>query len=75
MLADLVAVRLDRTPFWPCDDPVSALVLGGSPALVTLVAIGGDLLYGVDSTAFERALPAVADARSRLLQTTETPPT
>ena len=38
LLADLVAVRLDRTPFWPCDDPVSALVLGGSPALVTLVA-------------------------------------
>ena len=35
MLADLIAVRLDRTPFWPCDDPVSALVLGGSPALVT----------------------------------------
>ena len=31
MLADLIAVRLDRTPFWPCDDPVSALVLGGSP--------------------------------------------
>ena len=32
LLADLVAVRLDRTPFWPCDDPASALVLGGSPA-------------------------------------------
>ena len=45
LLADLVAVRLDGTPFWPCDDPVSALVLGGSPALVTLVAIGGKPLY------------------------------
>jgi 5-methylthioadenosine/S-adenosylhomocysteine deaminase len=67
LLADLVAVRLDRTPFWPCDDPASALVLGGSPALVTLVAIGGNVLYGVDSTAFERALPAAAHARSRLL--------
>ena len=33
--ADLVAVRLDDTPFWPSDDPVAALVLGGSPALVT----------------------------------------
>ena len=75
MLADLVAVRLDRTPFWPCDDPVSALVLGGSPALVTLVAIGGNVLYGVDSTAFERALPAAAAARSRLLDTASTPPT
>ena len=75
LLADLVAVRLDRTPFWPCDDPVSALVLGGSPALVTLVAIGGDVLYGVDSTEFERALPAAADARSLLLEPAETPPT
>jgi 5-methylthioadenosine/S-adenosylhomocysteine deaminase len=75
LLADLVAVRLDRTPFWPCDDPVSAFVLGGSPALVTLVAIGGDVLYGVDSTAFERALPAAADARSRLLEAATTPPT
>ncbi len=75
LLADLVAVRLDRTPFWPCDDPVSALVLGGSPALVTLVAIGGDVLYGVDSTDFERALPAAAAARSLLLEQAETPPT
>ena len=75
LLADLVAVRLERTPFWPCDDPVSALVLGGSPALVTLVAIGGDVLYGVDSTAFERALPAAADARSRLIDAATTPPT
>ncbi len=75
LLADLVAVRLDGTPFWPSDDPVSALVLGGSPALVTLVAIGGDVLYGVDSTAFERALPAAADARSRLLDQAKSPPT
>ena len=35
---------------------------------MTLVAIGGNVLYGVDSTAFERALPAAADARSRLLE-------
>ena len=73
MLADLVAVRLDRTPFWPCDDPAAALVLGGSPSLVTLVAIGGNVLYGVDSTAFERALPSAADARSRLLDATTQP--
>jgi cytosine/adenosine deaminase-related metal-dependent hydrolase len=75
MLADVIAVRLDRTPFWPSDDPVSALVLGGSPGLVTLVAVGGDVLYGVDSTAFERALPAAADARSRILDAGTTPPT
>jgi hypothetical protein len=43
--------------------------------LVTLVAIGGDVLYGVDSTAFERALPAAADARSRLIDAATTPPT
>jgi cytosine/adenosine deaminase-related metal-dependent hydrolase len=73
LLADLVAVRLDRTPSWPCDDPVSALVLAGSPALVTLVAIGGNVLYGVDSNTFERALPAAADARSRLLDPTTQP--
>jgi 5-methylthioadenosine/S-adenosylhomocysteine deaminase len=75
MLADLIAVRLDGTPFWPSDDPASALVLGGSPGLVTLVAIGGNVLYGVDSTAFERALPAAAVARSRLLDAGTTPPT
>ena len=59
----------------PATIPVSALVLGGSPALVTLVAIGGDVLYGVDSTEFERALPAAAAARSLLLEPAETPPT
>jgi 5-methylthioadenosine/S-adenosylhomocysteine deaminase len=75
LLADLVAVRLDGTPFWPCDDPVSAFVLGGTPALVKLVAIGGNVLYGVDSTAFERALPAAASARSRLIEAATTPPT
>jgi cytosine/adenosine deaminase-related metal-dependent hydrolase len=75
LLADLIAVRLDRTPFWPTGDPVAALVLGGSPALVTLVAIGGNVLYGVDSTAFERALPAAAAARSRLLDPASTQPT
>jgi 5-methylthioadenosine/S-adenosylhomocysteine deaminase len=75
LLADFIAVRLDGTPFWPCDDPVSAFVLGGSPSLVTLVAIGGDVLYGVDSTAFERALPAAAAARTRLIEAATTPPT
>jgi len=75
LLADLVAVRLDHTPFWPCDDPASALVLGGSPSLVTLVTLGGNVLYGVDSTAFERALPAAAAARSRLLDPASTQPT
>jgi 5-methylthioadenosine/S-adenosylhomocysteine deaminase len=75
LLADLVAVRLERTPFWPCDDPVSALVLGGSPALVTLVAVGGKPMYHVDSTEFERALPAAAAARSRLLEPSTPPAT
>jgi cytosine/adenosine deaminase-related metal-dependent hydrolase len=75
LLADLVAVRLERTPFWPSDDPVSALVLGGSPGLVTLVAIGGKPMYHVDSTEFERALPAAAAARSRLLEPSTTPHT
>ena len=74
MLADLVAVRLDGTPFWPAADPVAALVLGGSPALVKLVAIGGDVLYGVDSNAFARALPAAAAARSRILDAASTTP-
>jgi cytosine/adenosine deaminase-related metal-dependent hydrolase len=75
LLADFIAVRLDRTPFWPCDDPVAALVLGGSPALVTLVAIGGKPMYHVDSTEFERALPAAAAARSRLIEPATPPPT
>ena len=75
LLADFMAVRLDQTPFWPSDDPVAALVLGGSPALVTLVAVGGGVLYGVDSTAFERALPAAAVARSRLFDAASKPPT
>jgi 5-methylthioadenosine/S-adenosylhomocysteine deaminase len=74
MLADLVAVRLDGTPFWPASDPVAALVLGGSPALVKMVAIGGDVLYGVDTNAFERALPAAAAARSRILDAASTTP-
>jgi 5-methylthioadenosine/S-adenosylhomocysteine deaminase len=45
MRADLIAVDLSSTPFVPVDDPVTALVYGGSPERVVLTMVEGRLRY------------------------------
>jgi 5-methylthioadenosine/S-adenosylhomocysteine deaminase len=66
-LADLVAVRLDDSMFWPADDPVNALVLGGSADRVALTIVSGVVRYLKEDGAYATALDRAATARARML--------
>jgi 5-methylthioadenosine/S-adenosylhomocysteine deaminase len=66
-LADLVAVRLEDSPFWPADDPVGALVLGGSADRVVATLISGCVRYRKEQGAYATALDRAATARARML--------
>jgi cytosine/adenosine deaminase-related metal-dependent hydrolase len=65
--ADLIAVRLDDTAFWPCDDPVAALVLAGSGDRVKFTMVDGSVRYGVSDDSYRAALARARDARRRML--------
>jgi 5-methylthioadenosine/S-adenosylhomocysteine deaminase len=43
--ADLVVVSLEGSPFLPWEDPVAAVVLGGSPERVTATLVEGEIRY------------------------------
>jgi cytosine/adenosine deaminase-related metal-dependent hydrolase len=66
-LADLVAVRLDDSTFWPADDPVNALVLGGAADRVALTIVSGAVRYLKEDGAYATALDRAATARARML--------
>ena len=68
--ADLVAVELASTPFWPCDEPEAAYVYGGSPERVVLTVVAGDLRYRKGGPAYAAALSQASAARSRMLSNT-----
>lgn len=65
--ADLIAVRLDDTAFWPCDDPIAALVLAGSGDRVKFTMVDGLVRYGVSDDSYRAALARARDARRRML--------
>jgi cytosine/adenosine deaminase-related metal-dependent hydrolase len=65
--ADLIAVRLDDTAFWPTDDPIAALVLAGSGDRVKFTMIDGSVRYGVLDDSYRAALARARDARRRML--------
>jgi 5-methylthioadenosine/S-adenosylhomocysteine deaminase len=65
--ADLTAVELGQTDFWPADDPVAALVLGGRPDLVRLTLISGTVRYRAGDGSVEEARVRAAEARARML--------
>jgi 5-methylthioadenosine/S-adenosylhomocysteine deaminase len=65
--ADLIAVRLDDTAFWPCDDPVAALALAGSGDRVKFTMVDGFVRYGVSDDSYRAALARARDARRRML--------
>lgn len=66
--ADLVAVELGQSAFWPTDDPAAALVLGGRPDLVRLTVISGAVRYRAGDGSVEQARARVAEARARMLR-------
>jgi 5-methylthioadenosine/S-adenosylhomocysteine deaminase len=66
--ADLVAVRLDDTAFWPADDPAAALVLAGSGDRVVFTMIDGIVRYRVSDDSYRTALVRARDVRHRMLE-------
>jgi cytosine/adenosine deaminase-related metal-dependent hydrolase len=65
--ADLTVLSLRDTPFIPWEDPVTATVLGGSPARVLATLVSGETRYERGSDAWHELIDAAHSARGRLL--------
>jgi 5-methylthioadenosine/S-adenosylhomocysteine deaminase len=68
--ADLVAVRLDDSGFWPAEDPAAALVLAANGDRVVLTMVDGIVRYRVNHDAYREALARAREARARMLSLT-----
>lgn len=66
--ADLAVVALDRSPFSPIEDPVAAVVLGGSPDRVAATLVAGEFRYRQGTTTWPDSTRAARRARSRMLR-------
>jgi 5-methylthioadenosine/S-adenosylhomocysteine deaminase len=67
-LADVTIVSLADSPFLPIEDPITAVVLGGSPDRVTATLVSGEDRYRKGSTEWRELTGAARDARSRMLR-------
>jgi 5-methylthioadenosine/S-adenosylhomocysteine deaminase len=65
--ADLAVVSLDGSPLDPVEDPVTAVVLGGSPDRVAATLVHGEDRYRRGTTAWPDSRRAARRARSRML--------
>ena len=65
--ADLAVISLVNSPFDPVEDPVTAAVLGGSPARVTATLVAGELRYLKGTSRWPDSTRAARSARSRML--------
>jgi cytosine/adenosine deaminase-related metal-dependent hydrolase len=65
--ADLTVVSFEGSPFLPWEDPVSAVVLGGSPARVLTTLVGGKVRYERGAFEWLELQQKGHHARSRLL--------
>jgi cytosine/adenosine deaminase-related metal-dependent hydrolase len=65
--ADVTVLSLADTPFLPWEDPVTALVLGGSPGRVLATLVSGETRYEKGGKAWPELIDAAHSARSRLL--------
>ncbi len=65
--ADLAVVSLEGSPLEPVEDPVAAVVLGGSPERVTATLVAGDDRYRRGTSAWPDTTRAARSARSRML--------
>jgi cytosine/adenosine deaminase-related metal-dependent hydrolase len=66
--ADLAVISLDDSPFAPVEDPVAAVVLGGSPDRVAATLVAGDDRYRRGTTVWPDSRRAARSARSRMLR-------
>lgn len=65
--ADIAIVELADTPFWPVEDPATAVVLGGSPGQVAGTLVGGIERYRKGSVEWRDLRSRAQRARSRML--------
>jgi 5-methylthioadenosine/S-adenosylhomocysteine deaminase len=65
--ADLAVVSLQGSPYLPWEDPVGAVVFGGSPSRVLLTVVDGTERYRRGLTEWPELTAAASSARSRLL--------
>jgi 5-methylthioadenosine/S-adenosylhomocysteine deaminase len=66
--ADLAVVSLAGSPFDPVEDPVAAVVLGGSPDRVAATLVHGEDRYRRGTSEWPDSRRAARRARSRMLQ-------
>ncbi|HET9243144.1 MAG TPA: amidohydrolase family protein [Gaiella sp.] len=66
--ADLAVISLEGSPFSPVEDPVAAVVLGGSPERVAATLVAGEDRYRRGTTAWPDSRRAARKARSRMLR-------
>jgi len=66
--ADLAVVSLDDSMLEPVEDPVAAVILGGSPERVAATLVAGEDRYRRGTTAWPDSRRAARRARSRMLR-------
>ena len=66
--ADLAVVALADSPLEPVEDPVTAVVLGGSPDRVAATLVAGETRYRRGTSAWPDTRRAARRARSRMLR-------
>jgi cytosine/adenosine deaminase-related metal-dependent hydrolase len=66
--ADLTVVSLEGTPHLPWDDPVAAVVFGGSPSRVALTVVDGTERYRRGVTEWPELIAEAHSARAELLR-------
>ncbi len=65
--ADLAVISLGESPFDPVEDPVTAVVLGGSPSRVTATLVAGEERYSKGTSRWPDSTRAARNARSKML--------
>jgi 5-methylthioadenosine/S-adenosylhomocysteine deaminase len=65
--ADLTVVSLANSSFVPWEDPVSAIVLGGSAGRIVATLVGGDERYRKGGMEWRESTSAARRARGRML--------
>ncbi len=65
--ADLAVVSLAESPYFPWEDPVAAVVFGGSPQRVLLTVVDGEPRYERGVTEWHELIAAASSARARML--------
>ena len=65
--ADVAVVSLEGSPYVPWEDPVAAVVMGGSASRVLLTVVGGEVRYEAETERWQELRQRGIKARAKLL--------